>query len=60
MIEKSDVNFIAPEFLVVVRGCGLPTRPQKVPRAVPVAVGAVKSMYMGHDWVVGVQKIANH
>ena len=60
MIEKSDVNFMAPEFLVVIRGCEFPTRPQKVPRAVPVAVGAVKSMYKGDDRVVGVQKIDNH
>ena len=41
-MEKSEVNCMAPEFLVVIRGCEFPVRPQKVPRTVPVAVGAVK------------------
>ena len=34
------MNFIAAEFLVDIRGCWFPMRPQNVPRVEPEGVGA--------------------
>lgn len=42
--EKSEVNLIVAEFLVEERGLSLPSRPQNVPRTMPLAVGAAKKL----------------